>query len=82
MQHCLAVSYEGNREHKNPKKRPLFVSFLRRGLRNGAGSAEHVVGLEEDGGREREPEESREMLGVMPLSGSPRPQGPCPDTSA
>jgi len=26
--------------------------------------------------------ESREMLGVMPLSGSPRPQGPCPDTSA
>jgi hypothetical protein len=27
-------------------------------------------------------EESREMPGVMPLSGSPRPQGPCPDTSA
>ena len=27
-------------------------------------------------------EESREMLGVMPLPGSPRPQGPCPDTSA
>jgi hypothetical protein len=27
-------------------------------------------------------EESREMRGVMPLSGSPRPQGPCLDTSA
>jgi hypothetical protein len=27
-------------------------------------------------------QESREMLGVMPLSGSPRPQGPCLDTSA
>src|SRR5262249_54574483 len=26
--------------------------------------------------------ESREMPGVMPLSGSPRPPGPCPDTSA
>ena len=25
--------------------------------------------------------ESREMLGVMPLPRSPRPQGPCPDTS-
>jgi hypothetical protein len=27
-------------------------------------------------------DESREMLGVMPLPRSPRPQGPCPDTSA
>src|SRR5215831_5461791 len=27
-------------------------------------------------------DESREMPGAMPLSGSPRPQGPCPDTSA
>jgi hypothetical protein len=26
--------------------------------------------------------ESREMPGVMPLPRSPRPQGPCPDTSA
>ena len=26
--------------------------------------------------------ESREMPGVMPLPGSPPPQGPCPDTSA
>ena len=26
--------------------------------------------------------ESREMLGVMPLSGAPRPQGPYPDTNA
>ena len=26
--------------------------------------------------------ESREMPGVMPLSGSLRPQGPCPDTNA
>ena len=26
--------------------------------------------------------ESREMPGVMPLPSSPRPQGPCPDTSA
>jgi hypothetical protein len=26
--------------------------------------------------------ERREMPGVMPLPGSPRPQGPCPDTSA
>ena len=26
--------------------------------------------------------EGREMLGVMPLPGSPPPQGPCPDTSA
>ena len=26
--------------------------------------------------------ESREMPGVMPLSGAPRPQGPCPDTNA
>jgi len=25
--------------------------------------------------------ESREMPGVMPLPRSPRPQGPCPDTS-
>jgi hypothetical protein len=29
-----------------------------------------------------EDDESREMLGVMPLPGSPPPQGPCPDTSA
>jgi len=29
-----------------------------------------------------EMEESREMLGVMPLPGSLPPQGPCLDTSA
>jgi hypothetical protein len=27
-------------------------------------------------------DESREMLGIMPLQASPQPQGPCPDTSA
>ncbi len=27
-------------------------------------------------------QDSREMPGVMPLPRSPRPQGPCPDTSA
>jgi hypothetical protein len=27
-------------------------------------------------------DESREIPGVMPLPRSPRPQGPCPDTSA
>src|SRR4030095_9780843 len=31
--------------------------------------------------KERMAGESREMLGVMPLPRSPRPQGPCPDTS-
>jgi hypothetical protein len=30
----------------------------------------------------RPDDESREMSGVMPLPSSPRPQGPCPDTSA
>ena len=29
-----------------------------------------------------EAEESREMLGVMPLQVFPQPQDPCPDTSA
>jgi hypothetical protein len=29
-----------------------------------------------------EGDESREMLGVMPLQVCPQPQGPCPDTSA
>jgi Polyketide cyclase / dehydrase and lipid transport len=33
-------------------------------------------------GHNRTPEESREMPGVMPLSGSPQLQGPCPDTNA
>jgi putative addiction module CopG family antidote len=38
--------------------------------------------LHGDRGEEVDIDESMEMLGVMPPPAPPRPQGPCPDTSA
>ncbi len=46
-----------------------------RGQENGEEGAKWVTGW-------ARVHESREMPGVMPLPRSPRPQGPCPDTSA
>jgi hypothetical protein len=58
-----------------------LLNHLTLPLQEGTTQIDHVL-VARSGIFVIEVKESREMPGAMPLSGSPRPQGPCPDTSA